>query len=400
MRQPIETAPKDGRDIWVEDDRAAYDVAHWSSETQQWVWKNGGAIRITPTHWTPIPEPQYQEGEQSSSPLPVGRVRRRLTASLIAAALVVATLIGVYFRSEMVGFATRFADLLDIDDIDTVGGRESSGTGLVRAADADLREAAGGSQSSRREAAAALVQDAKAARHAVPASTAQYREALEHEALLNDTLAGELAAARSELDTTVALANKAVDEAAQLRRTAEVTTAELQKSLQQERERSGALTSELAKARIDFETAAALSSKSHDEVVQRSQGAEVAAEELRKSLQQEQARAAALASELAGKSREIETQAAQSQKAADAATKQKQAAESTIAELKQTVEREQKKTAAVMQEAKAAQATTTAAETTAPRPRRGPGPCRSTRERACGEKPRDRDPGCAVATGS
>ena len=167
-------------------------------------------------------------------------MRRRLTASLIAAALVVATLIGVYFRSEMVGFATRFADLLDIDDINSVGGRESSGTGLVRAADADLREAAGGSQSSRREAAAALVQDAKAARHAVPASTVQYREALEHEALLNDTLAGELAAARSELDTKVALADKAVDEAAQLRRAAEVTTAELQKSLQQERERSAA----------------------------------------------------------------------------------------------------------------------------------------------------------------
>ena len=65
---------------------------------------------------------------------------------------------------------------------------------------------------------------------------------------------------------------------------------------------------------------------------------------------------------LRGQSREIETQAAQSQKAVDAATKQKQAAESTIAELRQTLEQEQKKTAALMQEAKAAQATTTGAE--------------------------------------
>ena len=163
--------------------------------------------------------------------------------------------------------------------------------------------------------------------------------------------------------------------------------------------------------------------------------------------------------------------------------KQKQAAESTIAELRQSLQQEQKKTAALMQEAKAAQAMTTAAEpqrraleeaqaraaalaselagtqprdrdpgravakgsrcgheteagggehhrgtatipgagakedrrpdagsqgrasdddgcrATAPRPRRGTGPCRSPRERACGEKPRDRDPGRAVAKG-
>jgi DNA repair exonuclease SbcCD ATPase subunit len=87
-----------------------------------------------------------------------------------------------------------------------------------------------------------------------------------------------------------------------------------------------------------------------------------AAEPQRRALEEAQARAAALASELAGKSREIETQAAQSQKAADAATKQKQATESTIAELRQSLEQEQKKTATLMQEAKAAQAMATAAE--------------------------------------
>ena len=56
----------------------------------------------------------------------------------------------------------------------------------------------------------------------------------------------------------------------------------------------------------------------------------------RRALDEAQARAAALASELAGTRREIETQAAQSQKAVDAATKQKQAAESTIAELRES----------------------------------------------------------------
>ena len=72
-----------------------------------------------------------------------------------------------------------------------------------------------------------------------------------------------------------------------------------------------------------------------------------------------QARAAALASELAGTQREIETRAAQSQKAADEAVQQKQAAETTVVELRQSLQQEQKKTTALIQEAKAAQATMT-----------------------------------------
>ena len=371
LRQPIETAPKDGKEIWVEDDQAAYDVAHWSSETKEWVWKNGRPIRITPTHWSPIAEPQYQEDEQSSSPLQVDRVRRWFTASLIAATLVVAALISVYFRSEMVAFATRYADLRDIDDTGTIGGQEGLGTGLVRAPDAVdelslklLPEAASASQSfGPRETTAALVQDAGAARHAIPASTVQHRQTLEQEILRSDTLAGELAAARSELGTKVALANKAVDEAAQIRRAAEATTAELQKSLHQERERSAALERELTKAHIDLETTVALSTKSHDEAEQRSQAADVTAEELRQSLQQERARAAALTSELAGTHREIETKAAQSQKAAAEALQQKQTAEAATAELRESLQQQQKKTAALTQEVGAArQAMTASAE--------------------------------------
>ena len=62
-----------------------------------------------------------------------------------------------------------------------------------------------------------------------------------------------------------------------------------------------------------------------------SQGCEattIGAEPQRRALEEAQARAAALASELAGAQREIETQAAQSKRRVDAATKQKQAAES------------------------------------------------------------------------
>ena len=70
------------------------------------------------------------------------------------------------------------------------------------------------------------------------------------------------------------------------------------------------------------------------------QAMSASAEPQRRALEEAQARAAALASELAGTQREIETQAAQWQKAVDAATKQKQAAESTIAESQQSPQQE------------------------------------------------------------
>ena len=89
------------------------------------------------------------------------------------------------------------------------------------------------------------------------------------------------------------------------------------------------------------------------------QATTASAEPQRRALEEAQARAAALASELAGTRREIETQAAQSQKAVDEPVA---GGGSTIAELRQTLQQEQKKTAALMQEAKAAQAMTTAAE--------------------------------------
>jgi len=49
--------------------------------------------------------------------------RRRFTTSSIAATLVAAALIGVYFRSEVVASVTRYADLQDISRIGTIGGQ-------------------------------------------------------------------------------------------------------------------------------------------------------------------------------------------------------------------------------------------------------------------------------------
>ena len=83
MRRTIETAPRDGNVIIVEDDaRGSYDVAHWSAETGEWVGENGEPTKITPSHWYPMPGDNFhQQGlDVSSSPSragpPASRARR------------------------------------------------------------------------------------------------------------------------------------------------------------------------------------------------------------------------------------------------------------------------------------------------------------------------------------
>ena len=96
------------------------------------------------------------------------------------------------------------------------------------------------------------------------------------------------------------------DEAAQLKQAVDSATAELRQSLQQEHDRAEALATELAKARRDLETQVALSSKKGDEAAQFKQAAESATAELRQSLQREHDRAEALVTELAQATRTME----------------------------------------------------------------------------------------------
>src|SRR5258708_26463045 len=75
MRRTIETAPRDGQAIILEDDESGtYDVAHWSAEAGEWVAENGEPSKITPTHWHPMSREKYllQEAEGSSNPSQVG----------------------------------------------------------------------------------------------------------------------------------------------------------------------------------------------------------------------------------------------------------------------------------------------------------------------------------------
>jgi hypothetical protein len=89
----------------------------------------------------------------------------------------------------------------------------------------------------------------------------------------------------------VALLSKAGQEATQEKKAADSVTEELRQSLQKERDRAEALTSELAKAKRDIDTQLALSSKAGEEAAQVKKAAESARAELRPSLQKERDRA-------------------------------------------------------------------------------------------------------------
>jgi hypothetical protein len=205
MRRVIESAPRDGKFVILEEDAGGNQgVARWSSEAGGWVGEDGEPINITPTHWYPTQGQNHlqpgldfsfflrraAEQRATSDDVPtscsvaagpvtgaevgaqttpveakrVSQARWRFAATLFAASLVAAAFTGMYFRAEM----------------------------------AQLRKAA----------------DAKAA---------ELQQERDHSA----ALASELATVRRDLDTMAASSSKAGDEAAQLRKIAEAKAAEL-----------------------------------------------------------------------------------------------------------------------------------------------------------------------------
>src|SRR5258708_11987528 len=74
MRNAIETAPRDGEVVILEDDLfGMYGVARWSPEAGEWVGENGEPSKITPSHWYPMPHDKYlQEHDGSTNPSPAG----------------------------------------------------------------------------------------------------------------------------------------------------------------------------------------------------------------------------------------------------------------------------------------------------------------------------------------
>lgn len=189
-----------------------------------------------------------------------------------------------------------------------------------------------------------------------------------------ERLEQELAAAQRGAETQAALAAKAGEEVSRLKQAAESGAAELQKLLQQERERAGRLEQDLATARHGLEMQQALAAHGNAEAARLKQPAERSLE-LNESLQKEHERAEALKKELSmvraqvyayeaqGRSvgesiaaeraraerleqnlaiarRDLEVQASLSAKASEEAAQIGQAAQRDLAELRRSLQQE------------------------------------------------------------
>src|SRR5436853_520628 len=84
------------------------------------------------------------------------------------------------------------------------------------------------------------------------AETDEWRKSLQHECERAARLEQDLATSRRDLKTQTDLATKASDEANQLKQAGESGAGELRKSLQQEREKTQALSQELSNARAEM----------------------------------------------------------------------------------------------------------------------------------------------------
>ena len=155
MRRPIETVPKDGKAVILEDDtNGTYELARWSAQDGAWVGENGKPCKMTPTHWHTVQHGEHLEGECKSSSLlqretfpNLGAERRRTPASTDAfvrppmvasselvsldnqiprekaqhsrrrrrfavccgAAMVAVSLTGMYFRGDVAAYAGKHA---------------------------------------------------------------------------------------------------------------------------------------------------------------------------------------------------------------------------------------------------------------------------------------------------
>jgi hypothetical protein len=184
MRRAIETVPKDGKVVILEDDSGTFELAHWSADARAWVKENGELSKIKPTYWHATRRDEYllQEGdefllqkesgsnspsasrERRSLPFPSGRAAPQWTpaagdnialrqaakadpftvarlearaalgkaergrfawrlfkVSSIATAMVAASLIGLYFRAEIADYVTQYAGQQDTASVGTAG---------------------------------------------------------------------------------------------------------------------------------------------------------------------------------------------------------------------------------------------------------------------------------------
>src|SRR4051812_8720710 len=82
MRRGIETVPRDGKLVILEDDASGtYELARWSAEASAWVGENGELSKITPAYWHATRRDEDLLQSQGGSTGPSGSRERSLLFS-------------------------------------------------------------------------------------------------------------------------------------------------------------------------------------------------------------------------------------------------------------------------------------------------------------------------------
>jgi hypothetical protein len=440
MRKPIDTAPRNGDFVILEDGaRGTIAVARWSAEAAQWLDEHGTPSHLNATHWH-SPQNRDEEGTPSqlnatywnpltpaqgaekaadevesltgpSKPsawrvhrgasrpasggvtaqpqraarprrsvnvwarlvgiagrgcgkiLPAFAVaggwvvhRRRSTATMAACLLVAAAFAPFLYRSDPGTWLPHWTASEDDTGLRQALRQEQERANKLASDLAAARREAESQAALIRETSEAVGRDKEAGERALVG----LRQTLQLELLKTEKLSGQLAEAQRDSAAQAALARKTIDGAtraeaerervigelrqalkrqedmtAQIRREVEDKTAQAkqanvrtaeQLALKQEQDKAEKLRVELATARREAESQAAILRSASDEAARMKEASVRAADELRQALQQAQDKARTLAGELAITRKEVESQTAVAQAAKDEA---RRAAESS-----------------------------------------------------------------------
>jgi hypothetical protein len=372
MRYAIETAPKDKKFVILEDDAlGSFDIARWSSEANEWIGKDGVPSKIMPTHWHPMPRDKYllQENELSGPPAQPARRRYHLLIDMVAAASVIGLLFFVAHTTELSSQNSKAALSAPqhVDQADAPRtARQAQSLGVAAVPEVP--------QAFKEERAQALTQELAEARSAIErletqlqTATDNLTQSLKEEREKSAALTLEVAARQQELTTSAAQHGLGLDEerarGTMLARELAVAQREIERQVAQLRKASEDATKP---KQAEGATRAQSLEEERRKTATLAQEAAAARQELtasnirhRQELDEERARGATMAHELAVAQREIERQAVQLRKAGEDATQLKQAEGATRA---QSLEEERQKTATLAQEAAAARQELTASE--------------------------------------
>lgn len=186
---------------------------------------------------------------------------------------------------------------------------------------------------------ARAVEEITRVKQAAQSDAAELQNSLRQDRERMKRLEQDLAATRRDLETQTALMAKAGDKSSQLKQFAESEVAELRRSMQKERDRADALANDLSLARSEIYAHEARAGKVSDEVAELREQAN-ASPALRKSAQQARDRAERLEQDLAAARRDLETQAALAAKASEEAARMRQTAERDSTALRGSLEQE------------------------------------------------------------